>query len=311
MGIRRTFLDTANWLLSPLGWALQRRPPEKLFPSKDVQLQVGGITISLPRRNSLAQTYRNNPHYGSYLGRLAREVKNSYPEAGAIDIGANVGDTACIIRSCADMPIICVEGDETMFPYLTQNLAQFKSADAFKLFLGEQTGSVKAAVLNEGWNNTIRLNESSGTRMIQMQTLDDFVSARASGPIKLVKIDTEGLDCAIIRSGKKFIKDQHPVISFEYNRDNMEEIQEPGISTLEDLLDEGYSGLAVYDCNGRLFDCKRLDDWDFVTNLHDYADGKRSAVYYFDLTVFHKSDNDLFDRFSAKEKALRRESHQI
>ena len=108
---------------------------------------------------------------------------------------------------------------------------------------------------------------------------------------KLVKIDTEGFDCPIIRGGAKFIRQTRPVIAFEYNRDNMEAIGEKGLDTLSLLSGLGYSQVAFHDCDGRFFATAPMSDTAFIRDLHDYADGKHGAIYYFDLTVFHRDDD--------------------
>jgi hypothetical protein len=43
-----------------------------------------------------------------------------------VDVGANVGDTACIIKTAEEVPILCIEGDEYIFDFLQKNIAQFQ-----------------------------------------------------------------------------------------------------------------------------------------------------------------------------------------
>jgi hypothetical protein len=137
-------------------------------------------------------------------------------------------------------------------------------------------------------------------------SLDDFLAARPKAPaFKLVKIDAEGFDCAIIRGAQNFLRQTRPVLTFEYNRDNMEAIGDKGLDTLALLAGLGYSQVAFHDCSGRFFATTTLADATFLQDLHDYADGKHGAIYYFDLTVFHREDDDIARRFVEAERARR------
>ncbi len=73
-----------------------------------------------------------------------------------MDIGANVGDTACIIKSAEDIPLVCIEGEEFTFGFLKKNIAQFNNTTAHQLFLGEKSGVASVAFENTGWNLTLK-----------------------------------------------------------------------------------------------------------------------------------------------------------
>jgi FkbM family methyltransferase len=233
-------------------------------------------------------------------------LKKKYPGLAAMDIGANVGDTACIIKTAADIPLLCIEGDDYAFGFLEKNIRQFQNTAAHKLFLGEKTGEISAAFEKSGWNTTIKPGESAAAKKIKIAGLDDFLSARPdASAYKLVKIDAEGFDCAIIRGAVKFLKQAHPVLAFEYNRDNMEAIGEGGLDTLSLLAGLGYSQVVFHDCHGRFFSAAPMSDTAFIRDLHDYADGRHGAIYYFDLTLFHEDDAEVAEVFVRTERARR------
>lgn len=306
MSVLNFFHRGLNRAISPLGLSLKKVEPTPWRRPLSTNVAVAGFTIDIPTKNPLSRLYVTNPGYTSFLGRLASLIAARYPDAVAIDVGANIGDTACIIRSGASLPVICVEGDKTSFAYLQKNISQFDRCMAHRIFLGEKSGPFTASIEKKGWNNTIIPSESAAGEVLEMLTLDDFVSQSCQGNIKLLKIDTEGFDCAIIRSGQKIIESFKPVISFEYNRDNMAALKENGLQTLQILRELGYTGLVVHDCGGRYFDTLVLEDWHHIENLHHYADGISSAVYYFDYTLFHETDSDIFRQFSESENANRR-----
>ena len=297
---------SANKVLAPLGLALERVNRQPWFLTPVVNVQVGRFSIQMPANSPLPAHYRKHPDYTAFLARLAALVKGKYPAAAALDIGANVGDTASIIRSGADLPLLCIEGDDLTFRFLERNLRQFPHAAAHKLFLAEKSEALSLSQDKSGWNTTLIPDQGAHARKVNMVSLDDFLGAQPAAPdYKLLKIDTEGFDCSIIRGAKNYIGRTRPVLSFEYNRDNMSALGEKGLDTLNLLQQLGYAEMALHDCEGRFFDAVALADEKFVRNIHDYADGKNAAVYYFDFTLFHEQDRDLALAFAAGERTQR------
>ncbi|MGA2852685.1 MAG: FkbM family methyltransferase [Verrucomicrobiota bacterium] len=296
----------ANKLLSPLGIALVRTEKTPWLRKTTEIVQVGSYSIQMPGISPLVKCYSQFPESVGHLGRLASLLKEKYLHLGAIDIGANVGDTACIIKSSADIPLLCIEGDDFCFGFLEKNVKQFQKVAVHKLFLGEKTGIISAAFEKTGWNTTIKPGNGVSAKKINVTSLDDFLATQPDAAnFKLIKIDTEGFDCAIIRGGAKFIQKTHPVIAFEYNRDNMEALGEKGLDTLLLLSSLGYSQVVFHDCAGRFFCPATLSNQSLIKDLHDYADGRHGAIYYFDLTVFHENDSDVAKAFVSAERMWR------
>jgi FkbM family methyltransferase len=305
-----TFLHTArtlaNKLLSPLGIAIARVEKQPWFRGNVITAQVGRYVIQVPGINPISTHYSRHPDYMSQLGRITALLKAKYPGLAAIDIGANVGDTACIIKSAADIPLLCIEGDDFTFGFLEQNLRQFQNTTAHKLFLGEKTETLAVSLDKGGWNTTIKPDAAGSATKIDVVSLDDFLATQSNvADYKLVKIDTEGFDCSIIRGAKKFLQQVRPVITFEYNRDNMDAIGETGLETLFMLADLGYAQAVFHDANGRFFCSTGLSDHKLIRDLHDYADGKNGSIYYYDITVFPEIDGDVAAGFAGQERSCR------
>jgi FkbM family methyltransferase len=296
-----------NRLLSPFGFAINRveKHPSKPSPTA-LTIQVGRYSIQIPTESRLSGRYAyDRPQQPLELGRLTSVVKKKFSSLAVIDVGANVGDSACIIKTSEEVPILCIEGDEYIFGFLQKNLAQFQNVTARKLFLGETTKEIRASFEKSDWNPTLKPDESS-SRVVNLTSLDDFIFREPGWQaFRLVKIDTEGFDCSIIRGATNFLRTVHPVIHFEYNRENMDPIGEPGIPTLMLLSDLGYSQLAVHDHYGRFFCSTRLSEKNFIKELHDYV-GPDCVVHHCDITAFHASDSDLAAEFCEIERRERR-----
>lgn len=299
-----------NKVLAPAGFAVQRVRKSNPWGSPMVATKVGRFTIQVPRFNPVTTTYEDNPDNMSQLAALVVLMKKKYPNVSAVDIGANVGDTACVIKTAADIPLMCIEGDGATFELLKKNISQLPNTTAYQLFLGEKTGNMAVSFDKAGWNTTIKPGESNGAQTIKITSLDDFMAAQpAASTCRVAKIDAEGFDCSIIRGAAKFIRQTHPVLMFEYNRDNMDAIGEKGLGTLTMLGELGYSQVAFHDCHGRFFSGSTFSDETLIRDLLDYADGKHGAIYYFDLTVFHQDDADVALEFVKEERARRVNAH--
>lgn len=294
-----------NKFLAPAGLAVQRVPKSNPWDSPVITIKVGNYSLQAPRNGQMATLYSGTSHYMSQLATLARVMKKKYPGLSAIDIGSNIGDTACVIKTVADIPLVCIEGDDFTFEFLQQNLRQLQNVTAHKVFLGEKTGNIAASFEKAGWNTTIKPGDSASSQTIRIVSLDDFLAGQPATACKLVKIDAEGFDCSILRGAKKFLQQSRPALTFEYNRDNMRAIGEKGLDTLVMLRDLGYSRTVLHDCNGRFFTDVELANEAAWRDSLDYADGREGMIYYFDLTMFHQEDADAAGEFINTERARR------
>src|ERR1039458_4940240 len=105
-----------------------RREPKLMFrrlrglrPQYDT---VGRHRIRLPVGSQVLDHKRRFRLYDTALGSIASMIHAKYPDLHAIDIGANVGDTAALIRKSADIPVLCIEGDPLLVPVLLDNSAR-------------------------------------------------------------------------------------------------------------------------------------------------------------------------------------------
>src|ERR1035437_6917826 len=174
-----TALKFVNDLLSPGGIAISRTEKTPWKWGKSVAMaRVGQYLIQVPTLNPVAWHYAHAPNFVGQLGRLTSLLKGKYADLAAIDVGANVGDTACIITSAAGIPLLCIEGDEFAFGFLQKNIAQFRNTTAHRLFLGEKTGVVPMDFEKAGWNLTLKPGTSPSSSSIKLTSLDDFLATQ-------------------------------------------------------------------------------------------------------------------------------------
>jgi FkbM family methyltransferase len=273
--------------------------------SKNVSVKVGHFDIIMPGNNPQISNYKRFPDMNNQLGRLAKIVTSKYPTLTMIDVGANVGDTIAIVKSFVEIPIIGVEGDAATFSFLEKNSNQFKNTIIIKQFLGDETKTIKANLEKDGWNGTI-IPSSTSSNSLELKTLDQTLLEKGllNSELKILKVDVEGFDTIVLRGAKEIIKKYQPVLYFEYNRENMNAINEDGISTLLSLKELGYHNIIFFDNKNKYILNTTLDNTELITQLHNYADGVTGMIPYFDICIFSKEDIDLFNNFLELEMAI-------
>ena len=289
-------------LLNLAGYQIRRVQPSLPVDNTTGELSFGPYKIECDN-NGILQSYKSAPCTNKFLGRLALCLSESNPELGIVDVGANCGDTAALMRSYSKLPILCIEGDNKLHALLNKNLVQCPDITIIKSYLGEVTGPVSVNIDKEGWNNTL-VPSADSDLIVEIVRLDElkhpWLSERKIG---LLKIDTEGFDVSIIHGAKRLLEESRPIISFEYNRDNMDAISESGLRVFPYLASLDYEGLMLYDNYGRYFMSTTVKDVELLAELHNFIQCPKRGIYYFDIVAFPKSATLLWRKFRESEIA--------
>ena len=107
-------MNPVNRLLEKFGLSVMRL---SFVPARTTNLpmKIGKFDLVVPpRESSVRDRIATIRSITPELGRIASSVYAKYPEMVSVDVGANIGDTAAIIRSACPAPIVCVEGDELL-----------------------------------------------------------------------------------------------------------------------------------------------------------------------------------------------------
>jgi FkbM family methyltransferase len=259
----------------------------------------------LPLSHSLPRFRHKFPNYGLNLGRVGRLVKDAYPDMSAIDVGANIGDSVAILRAYSRFPILCIEGDPFFFPLLLVNTAQIADVDCVQAYVGAADEEVPAAIVRE--RGTARVDRSHpAAAPIPTRTLAGIVAAapRFARP-HLLKIDTDGFDCAIIRGSAAFVSQTRPVVFFEYDPHLLRAQGDDGLSLFKTLAEMGYRDMLVYANTGCLMEAVRTDDEARLAEIHASC-GPLSRPNYVDIAAYHVQDHELFTATLHAERDFRR-----
>lgn len=257
-----------------------------------VREQIGAARLLLPFSHKLPQILNYHPHYGSNLTRIAGRVHQKYPDMKLIDVGANIGDTAALLRYEHDFPILCVEADAYYYSILKQNQILFENVDAIQVCLGDRDEDTASNIIRSG--GTGRLSVGGGEGFIRTETLASAIKRCPKyADAKMLKVDTDGYDAKILRGARELIQTSHPTMFFEYVPDLLTEQGDDSLQIFEYCRSLGYRGALIYDNTGDLILTADLEQQTIFRNLRCYFSGV-GADRYCDICLFHTKDQDIY-----------------
>lgn len=264
-----------------------------------VKYNLENVNIILPLKHDLPLMKRNYSAYDTHIARIPKYIKEKYNDFQSIDIGANVGDSAIIIKSKVDIPILCIEPDDYYYSLLKLNTKNINGISYENCFVGESETSDLTLVQFKG---TARLTSDEREESeIRFYSIQEIVEKHVSfNKVKFLKIDTDGFDCKIIRSNLDYIQQDKPVIFFEYDPYLLSILNDDGLSVFNLLKKNGYDGVLIYENTGNYLLSLKLDQTKSLEELHTYFSGWNSTRYM-DICVFHNNDMDIFETTRNKE----------
>ena len=272
------------------------------FPGKNkavVSIKICNFKLAIPFLHNIIIYRRIYPLYSSAVGRIAQYLSSKYPDLSVIDVGANIGDTAAIIKCRINAPILCIEGSEYYAELLKKNVAQFENVFVENIFLGPG-GSTNQSFLESGGTGKI-IKNSAPNPLLKFDSLGNIVKRHTSmKAIKFVKIDTDGYDSTIIRSESQFLSKHKPVVYFEYDPRLLKENDDDGLSVFNFFADINYNKLLIYNNYGEYLLMTEVNNTFLLRDIHQFY--LRFGVdRYCDMCVFHNDDNDIADLIRTNE----------
>lgn len=273
------------------------------------EYQIGRYQIILPSDHLLDRYQSTWLRYDTALGYMAQAIFAKYPESSAIDIGANVGDSAALIKQYSDIPVLCIEGNPNFLEYLKQNSCRIGGMEIAECFVGKDGELVNLDRLlsSGGTASIVQAIDREGKTVVPTKSLESILSDYPSFKnAKLLKIDTDGFDFYIIETSLEAIEGLAPVIYFEYDISFQNQGEEAGLATIQNLFDIGYEYFMVYDNYGNYLVSLSHQEYDRFLDLTTYLASNRKksgtpVVHYFDICAFTENDVDLFESIRLME----------
>jgi FkbM family methyltransferase len=274
---------------------------------REREYQVGRHKVLLPAGHCLDRYQRTWRRYDLALGLIAQSVRDKYPDATAIDVGANVGDSAARMCERDDMPVLAIEGSSTFLPYLRTNARRIGDhVEIYEGYVGPESTEVDLAAVTTAGGTSSIVPAVGGGGTHQVRTLGSVLESYPRfGKSRLLKIDTDGFDFAIIDSSLDWIASARPVIFFEYHTGFGAEDEARSLDAVAALMRMGYDRFLVYDNFGNLL--ISADRIGTFAELNAYLRSNRRhgvAIHYFDVCGFHEHDRDMFDAIHHHEMTV-------
>lgn len=232
------------------------------------------------------------PGYHQNLRLIAARLTKETHRVVALDIGANIGDTALILRRGGCGPILCIEADPFFFELLVQNTRSLDEVSYLNSFISASTESLAGEL--RASDGTARIIEKANGRTLGVTMTEAIRTWPYCEQINLVKIDTDGHDLEVIRGGLSFFKRVQPVIYFEYDPSLLPDQKKESSPTIfEELRDIGYQTALIFDNIGLFMRSIHVGDCKQIEELHHYLRIKQPGRFYADICVFHNSHSEL------------------
>ena len=287
----------------------------KIISNKDslVVYSVDGIDIKFPPQHGTPYEWKFNREYSKSLGRIAKAMYSKYPDSTIIDAGANVGDSAAIIRSAGvDNLIISIEGFKEYYDILCLNAKSMGNVVPVSCFLDSVEHESKINLRTGGIGNTViyedkdlytqkAVVESIDVKFRSLKYIIDNFSPNAQ--VKLLKTDIEGYDIPVINGSMDIINQHKPIIFFELHISSMEE-KGKGVTWRElfsNLKKASYKKAMFWRNSNEYELTVELDDDCVLEDVIEYYRNRKGLIYA-DVCVIHESDLDLAEQMRKAER---------
>lgn len=263
--------------------------------------------LRLPFSHELPILRKLHPHYLQNFSRLVAAVALKYPEAPAIDVGANVGDTAALFRQASGAPLLCVEGDPLMFGVLETNVVDMSAVLPLNVFIGQREQSAVGDL--HRIKGTAYFMPGAGP-VVSLPLAQVLAEHPQFASAHFFKLDTDGFDCLILQAERDWLARQRPVLFFEYDPAAFGRYEVDGFRTFEVLRAVGYRQALVWNNLGDYMLSVDLNNIDQLEDLHAFFGGRFGHAYA-DLAVFQAEDADLAEAVRKTERAFFDEFRRI
>jgi len=219
-------------------------PTIAMDESPTIVADVHGVPIRMERGHALPHYVASHPLYDSAIGYIVKHLRDRAARPViVIDVGANIGDTACLAARLVandDVEFICVEGSEDFLDLLRENTRALR-AEIVHAIAGESTAAANKKVVTLDVGTSFVADGGSSYET----TLDGIVRGRH---IDLIKVDTDGYEMQVIRGSKETIKRCSPDLFLEYAPHHIRTYgkTEPR-DILKELVSIGYEHALAYD----------------------------------------------------------------
>jgi FkbM family methyltransferase len=287
----QVFARAVNKALRPLSL--------RLGANHTIDTQVYGRSLRMPTEHPLPFILRQCPQYNRPLAltvrALAETSSANSSDLAVIDVGANIGETIAVVEQLnpGTCSYLCIEADQDIAEICKFNHHGNPRVQTEQSFIGEEEGSL-VRLEDDGRANpsTKLVNEADAeeaSRYNRLVRLDTIARpfAEAHGGLSLIKVDTEGYDFSILRSGAELLSEYKPALYFEWYPALLAELKEEAWDGFDYLEKFGYDHFVFFSSQGDYY-CKLSKPDHFLLHSLACAANQNKSLVYFD--VFASTD---------------------
>lgn len=241
--------------------------------------------INIPPEHALPRIKWEHPKYDTVLFRLTKNLSKYFDDLHVMDIGANIGDTAISMLNYGNAKrVICIEPCNYFYKILLINTKEY-NIDVINCFINDDTDK-NLQISEDSRGNAIaeEKNHKIGTTLVR--TLDDVFYSLESNKrkkIRFIKIDVEGYDLNVIKSGSKVILKERPIVFFEIHSYLIKNNTSKNILDIISILNSNeLFNLYLYDGWGTFIDfidIRNKNDLNFMTRIYQYSSNTKDIWF--------------------------------
>jgi FkbM family methyltransferase len=262
-----------------------------------------GRSMRMPAEHPLPEVLHLFPQYNRPLAMAIKAIaltSSGNPDLTVIDVGANIGETVAVIEQLVpDVTYLCIEADEDIARICRFNHRGNPRVQTEQCYIGENAGSPVMLQDDGRANPTTKLidreNFDESSRYGRLVRLDTVAApfADAHNGLSLIKVDTEGYDFSVLRSGATLIEHYRPALYFEWFPDLLVDLQEEVWSGFDFLEGLKYRHFVFFSSHGDYYCHLSRPDHFILKSLASTASQNKSLLYF---DVFASTDEAVCKR---------------
>jgi FkbM family methyltransferase len=256
-----------------------------------------GRSMRIPAEHPLPALLHHFPQYNRPLAMAIKAIasfSSGSPNLTVVDVGANIGETVAVIEQLVpDVSYLCIEADDDIARICMFNHRGNPRVQIEQCYIGENAGSLVMLQDDGRANPTTKLidqanfDESSNYgRLVRLDTVAGSFADAHHG-LSLIKVDTEGYDFSVLRSGPRFIERYRPALYFEWFPDLLTDLQEEVWNGFDYLEGFGYLHFVFFSSQGDYYCHLSRPDHFVLKSLASTASQNKSLLYF---DVFASTD---------------------